>query len=149
MNVTQAHGVALLATTNNPHSAILEVLSRCYEQGVRNIVVEFSGSGDEGSLDDIHITDADSAPIELSKLSVEHYELYDDLSTKIDYFIERNVDWNWVDDSGGGGRLSIDLETTDINVSGYTYEVETRDADGCSLDVEDLVGVGNLIEVKI
>jgi len=146
MNVTQAHGVALLATTNNPHSAILEVLSRCYEQGARNIVVEFSGGGDEGCVDDIHITDADSAPIELG---VGHYEIYGDLSTNIDYFIERNVDWNWVDNTGGGGRLSIDLETTNIYVSGYTYEVETHEVDGCSLDVEDLVGVGNFIEVKI
>ena len=90
-------------------------LMNCKHLGVVEISIEFSGSGDSGDIDDIYFrTEKDSYEyIDMPDKKAE--ELIRDFAWDI---IQSKVDTvgDWVNNEGGYGTITIDVENNTFNL---------------------------------
>jgi hypothetical protein len=89
--------------------------------GVTSINAEFSGGGDEGSINSPVFT---GGPIqELADkegLSITGFET--DAKSMVEDFISAHINFDWYNNEGGGGDITINVETGEIEITGYYYE---------------------------
>lgn len=93
------------------------------DQGVNRIIINFSGSGDSGDIDDIEYYQeneeiSSSIQIKDSDENVLRDFAYDIISSKVDTV------GDWVNNEGGYGNVEIDVETNHytLNYSQRTTE---------------------------
>lgn len=134
--LTAEHVPAIAALLGAPEDPLLKDLAEFYTKGVRQVIVEFSGSGDSGDIDNIDWVFDPSTPAEARDINDSpslHENLYQLLSSIV------HIDW--VNDEGGGGELTIDLNTMEYTVDSYYFERVRTDADsdsGVLFDLETL-----------
>jgi hypothetical protein len=136
------------AKLNGENASLLTSLAALYSQGVRQVEVTFRGSGDSGDIDDIDYLTArdrsmkrpsktwDNAAQKAVDVPGEIEDPADFSDQLLDLFNE-HVTTDWYNNEGGGGKISIDLNTLEIDISSYWYELEARDGDGASLKLDD------------
>jgi hypothetical protein len=101
------------------NSKLKEILTKLKEKGCTWVRVEFSGSGDDGSIQEIEFT-PDDPTFRAKELELEN-ELYD--------YLASNVEIDWVNNEGGGGALEIDMVGDGIKLTLDSYYNETRQVD--------------------
>ena len=87
------------------------LISRLRDEGITSVYINYDGSGDSGSISDI-----DFEPFGYHILN-NHY------------------DWDWYNNDGGYGNVSIDVEDSTVSVNGY---VRTTDEAYEKINIEDL-----------
>lgn len=110
----QAHWLA-----QNQPSILLLMLTT----GAAKIQAVFSGGGDSGQIDEVHLLDANG------KLMDEaHHKENQEAISKIEDFIYTRLEdmpFDWVNNEGGSGTLTIDVKTGECEIDGQEYVTET------------------------
>lgn len=107
---------------------VLIALRSC--TGLLHIVVEFNGQGDSGQIDDIHLRGIADEDIKDMPLPPELAALFDepraDMATVHKFIetwcydeIERIVDFDWYNNDGGGGTITIEPYTGLFKIDAY------------------------------
>lgn len=138
----------IAAKLNGNNASLLTSLAELYSHGVRRVEVTFRGSGDSGDIDDIEYYTArnrcmnrpssvwnndkqEAVPV------AGEIEDPDGFTDQVLELFCDNVQVDWVNNEGGGGKLAIDLNTLEIDISSYYYEIETREGDSTSLKLDE------------
>lgn len=117
---------------------LVRMCGALYNAGAREMTVEFSGSGDSGDVDDVYFRgEADAQLVEDVRASA--YDVYDP-DVMADWLGEV-VPIDWVNNDGGGGTATINLETLEVNISCYYYELEAHDGPPVSMRLDQIAGV--------
>lgn len=85
------------------------------EKGVKNIHIEYAGSGDSGAIDSIDVFEGDY------NLTHEEYQSVEDFA----YSILDNYEYDWYNNEGGYGTVKIDLDEMTWEIDGYIYEYKS------------------------
>jgi len=86
--------------------------------GTHSIIVTFSGSGDDGGIDEIQLFDFYEKDISTDSIFNKHGTLespLEQLFYECIYNLSR-FEGNWVDDDGGFGTLTINLEINEYEL---------------------------------
>ncbi len=94
------------------------IFEKMKEHNVDKIVVEFSGQGDSGDIDNVDFPDHVDLKVQ-ANLEEEVTEFFNEE-------VSQNIP-NWYDNGGGGGRLTFTLEGKTIICDSYVNYVETLD----------------------
>jgi hypothetical protein len=122
-NKILANLVALKMTSKHPEMVGWMVKLVEAFPTLRHIRVEFSGGGDSGDINDYFLEDSDHADIKFAT----NFPVAPDRDDFLHSFINTHVPCDWVNNDGGGGQLSFDLETGEVEVDSHYYEtVETE-----------------------
>lgn len=101
----------------------LAFIAKLKDNGISIIRIEFSGSGDSGSIDSTEVLDKNEDNIDLENSDllerIEDYG-YDILSNQYNY--------DWYNNDGGRGTLIINIDTLEWNIDGVYYELIENDA---------------------
>lgn len=84
-------------------------------RGGTSIDIMFEGGGDSGYIEDITVHGTESP------LSTEENRFLEDWAYD---FLSYTIDYDWVNNEGGGGTLSIDLEDGGWEIDGYYRTTE-------------------------
>jgi hypothetical protein len=105
------------------------LLKQLREQGFDKVVIGFAGSGDEGSIHDIDGYTNGSAVSLWDHPGIESwaYSLVED----------DKVDFDWVNNEGGGGTATIDVATGRVEWDRFYYEQTTVPLDPLITHVRD------------
>jgi hypothetical protein len=102
--------------------------------GYRYLVLEYSGSGDSGGVDDYRLLKEDSVEVFEDDYDINTYtnqlngiKVWDYFESIIDDQLNNLPDW-WNND-GGGGEALLDLYTGKFFAKHYVRIVETEDSD--------------------
>jgi hypothetical protein len=123
-------------------AAFAEEQTALLAAGVVAVGCEFSGSGDDGEINDIRVLMAEDVPAPVAAsvdLSESVAELVDrgcdpaDVSGAPDprdlmYFALDRFDGDWVNNEGGYGHALLDLRTGVLIIDGYQYVQHTEAA---------------------
>jgi hypothetical protein len=91
--------------------ALKVLIDELKERGVRGLTVEFSGGGDEGSINEITFEPNEPAGYQSGPLE-------DALN---DYLTDQGDWWN---NDGGGGTLKVDVATGKLDLDIYFNEIK-------------------------
>jgi hypothetical protein len=99
-------------------------VSSLKNMGITQLIGEYDGSGDSGSIDTIYAEDEECEIIDTDEAIASKIEemLYDVLSN--------NYNFDWYNNDGGYGRVIIDIEDKTWRVHGYVRNIEKADASG-------------------
>jgi hypothetical protein len=99
-------------------------VSSLKNMGITELVGEYDGSGDSGSIETIYCEDEDGSIISIESEVESKVEemLYEVLSN--------NYDYDWYNNDGGYGRVTINLEDKTWKVHGYVRNIQDADASG-------------------
>lgn len=119
---------AKLRETCDPET--LQLFALANKCGVTRAEIDFSGSGDSGDVNDTtmyrgeeYVKDHNEDEKKLDSLLNEYF--HDQLSDRIG--------WDWYNNEGGGGSVTIDFVSGQIEISGYYYT--PHDADGETFNI--------------
>ena len=102
--------------------------------GITSINAEFSGGGDDGSINSPVFT---GGPIQeladKAGLSVTCFET--DAKNMVEAFISSHVNFDWYNNEGGGGDVTINVETGEVEITGYYYEQTCVSVDPVKVNV--------------
>jgi hypothetical protein len=119
-----ANLVAMKMTSKHPEMVAWMVkLVEAYPT-LRYIKVRFSGSGDSGDIDDYELVDSEGEST-LKNLPVDSVTASWIAPNPDDFlhgFLSTHVQCDWYNNEGGGGELSFDLKTGEVEVNSYYYE---------------------------
>jgi len=99
-------------------------VSSLKNMGITELVAEYDGSGDSGSIETVYGEDDDGNVIHLdtdveSKVEEMLYEVLTD-----------NYDYDWYNNEGGYGKVTINLDDKTWRVDGYVRNIEDASASG-------------------
>ena len=92
------------------------------EQNIEMIQIDFAGSGDSGNIDDKTYYDADNMIVK--DITDEQDSLMEDIA---DHILSSHYQYDWYNNDGGGGKLTINLKEKSWTIDGYQYEVQRID----------------------
>lgn len=119
------------------------LILRLKDLEIKKILVEFSGSGDSGGIDDIYlynIEDIDILSSEYNEIdSEEKVSLRDKIETFAYRFIDAKINFNWWNNEGGRGSIEIDLIKNIIESEGQEYYTETIDHEFSDENLTDYI----------
>jgi hypothetical protein len=92
--------------------------------GITELVGEYDGSGDSGSIENVYCEDDDSNTIDVDDVILSKVEemLYNVLSD--------NYDYDWYNNDGGYGTVRINIEDKTWKVDGIVRTTQDADASG-------------------
>jgi hypothetical protein len=92
------------------------------EKGIKEIKIDYDGSGDSGSIEDaIFYNDKDEI-VELPDFETHAKDIGD-------HIISRHYSWDWYNNEGGYGCIVIDIEDKTWKIDGYVREITSIEAD--------------------
>ncbi len=99
-------------------------VSSLKNMGITELIAEYDGSGDSGSIETVYGKDKEGEIIYLdtdveSKAEEMLYEV-----------LSNNYEYDWYNNDGGYGSVTIDLEDKTWRVDGYVRSIERADASG-------------------
>jgi hypothetical protein len=99
-------------------------VSSLKNMGITELVAEYDGSGDSGSIETVYCEDEDGNIISIESEVESKVEemLYEVLSN--------NYSYDWYNNDGGYGRVIIDLDDKTWRVDGYVRTTEDANASG-------------------
>lgn len=103
----------IIQTTIPLESGFTNILFNLAAQGVKNIIIRYSGSGDSGQLDEM---------IAIKRDDSTEYELENSLKTRIENYVFSNlIDRlpDWYNNEGGGGELVIEVADASYSCDHY------------------------------
>ena len=102
------------------------LISRLRDEGVTHVEINYSGSGDSGSIEDVYIsTSKDYNREESDRLHAIFGAELQDLGYHI---LENHYSWDWYNNEGGYGSVNIDVKTSDISINGYVRDITNAHA---------------------
>jgi hypothetical protein len=122
-----------------------------YKLGVVKAEIEFSGSGDSGDIDEVNIyrkngtafeeiapkkLNPETDEFEVDPTYTDDHKTLEELVEK--FFHENNPDyvqWDWYNDEGGSGRLTLWFDNGHVHVTGSYNEVVSHDAGAYTFNV--------------
>jgi hypothetical protein len=109
----------------------LQLFTLANKCGVTRAEIDFSGSGDSGEVNDSVLYRGDEY------VKDHHDEDVGKLDSLLNaYFHEHlsdRIGWDWYNNEGGGGQVTIHFTTGQIEISGYYYT--QCDADGETFNI--------------
>ena len=108
------------------------LISRLRDAGVTHVEINYSGSGDSGSVEDVYITTSKYDKEEQDELHATFDGELQDLGYHI---LEHHYHWDWYNNEGGYGSVNIDVKTSEIFINGYVREVTDASE---SVDIEQV-----------
>lgn len=95
----------------------LLILKRLQDSGTKSIRIEFSGSGDDGDIDDIEFFDDDYNNVLLNSHTID--AISNELRELAWVLISEKVDrvGDWINNEGGFGHIIIDVEKKTYNLN--------------------------------
>jgi hypothetical protein len=122
------------AEDQDDSAAIMELLTG---YGVAHITIEYSGGGDSGQIDEINVTGvADAQQVPLAK---EHECMLGKPGTLKDLIdrwadgITEQLGYDWYNNDGGGGTITITPSEGKVDVDAHYFETQSVTA-----EVEDI-----------
>ena len=110
---------------------LIQLLSILKDNNVQKIHVHYDGGGDDGMIHDIEFKDHDNKNkdiiFEEDAENLAFNKLTDDLEEYLYRKISNTVDWDWVNNEGGYGYLSLDINDLKINIAHKQRVVEDYD----------------------
>ena len=99
-------------------------ISSLKNMGITELVGEYDGSGDSGSIEHVYCEDEDANTIDVDDVILSKVEemLYEVLSN--------NYEYDWYNNDGGYGTVRINIEEKTWNVDGAIRNVEDASASG-------------------
>ena len=99
-------------------------VSSLKNMGITELVAEYDGSGDSGSIENVYCEDDDSNTIDVDDVILSKVEemLYEVLSD--------NYDYDWYSNDGGYGTVRINIEDKTWKVDGAVRSIEDACASG-------------------
>jgi hypothetical protein len=137
-----ANLVAMKMTAKQPEMVAWMVkLVEAYPT-LRYVKVTFHGGGDSGDIDEYELEDSEGAAIDstLNNLpvgSLTSVTLAPDKDEFLYKFLDQHVQCDWVNNDGGGGILTFDLETGEVEVTSYYYETVETECDDVTVNLLD------------
>jgi hypothetical protein len=108
------------------------LISRLRDEGITRVYINYDGSGDSGSISDIDFEPFRYGTDEYVKAN----EMFSGELEDFGYHILNNhYNWDWYNNDGGYGNVSIDVEDSTVSVNGY---VRTTEEAYESVNIEDL-----------
>ena len=104
-------------------------LLKLKDKGVSEILIEFSGGGDSGDVDNVSFKDFNGNYVNQDSTTVTVFE---DLAWKL---IADKVDTvgDWVNNEGGWGEITINVVNSDYDLNYYQRTTEDFDWSACEL----------------
>ena len=100
------------------------LISRLRDEGVTHVEINYSGSGDSGSVEDVYITKGNSSKDYNQEEADRLHAIFDAELQDLGYHIlENHYSWDWYNNEGGYGSVGINVATSDISINGYVREV--------------------------
>jgi hypothetical protein len=127
-----ANLVGMKMTTKHPEMVAWMVKLVEDYPTLRYIKVEFSGGGDSGDINDYFLEDNIGADIKSASPTVAP-----DKDEFLHQFLNTHVPCDWVNNDGGGGILTFDLETGEVEISSYYYETVETECDDVTVNLLD------------
>lgn len=128
-----ANLVGMKMTAKQPEMvAWLLKLAEAYPT-LRYVKVTFHGGGDSGDIDDYELEDSECASIN----PAIGFPLSPDKDEFLYKFLDKHVHCDWVNNDGGGGVLTFDLETGEVRVDSYYYETIETECDAVTVNLLD------------
>lgn len=124
-----ANLVALKMTTNQPQMVdwMAKLVEAC--PTLHYIHMEFSGGGDSGDINYIDLRDSTETSIEIDE-SQRNSIMHPSEDGFLYKFLDQHVTCDWVNNDGGGGEVTFNLETGEVKVvSHYFEQVQTEHDD--------------------
>ena len=90
-------------------------LKKLKDHNVAIVEVHYSGGGDDGCIDQILCKNIDDDHIDNINVDLEEY-FYN--------YISRNIEWDWINNEGGYGCLTLNVETQKIEIDHSQRTVE-------------------------
>ena len=99
-------------------------VSSLKNMGITELVAEYDGSGDSGSIESVYCEDEDGNNIHADDVTLSKVEemLYQILSYEYDY--------DWYNNEGGYGTVRINIEDKTWKVDGVVRTTQDADASG-------------------
>ena len=99
-------------------------VSSLKNMGITELVAQYDGSGDSGSIEHVYCEDEDANTIDVDDVILSKVEemLYEVLSN--------NYDYDWYNNDGGYGTVRINIEDKTWKVDGVIRSIESADASG-------------------
>ena len=85
-------------------------LKKLRDHNVAKVEVNYSGGGDDGMIDDMDFYDMDGN-------NIDNINIDDCLEEYFYSYICRHVQWDWINNDGGYGALTIDLTTNELDIN--------------------------------
>tara|TARA_R110001592_G_scaffold6586_2_gene35501 strand:- start:2107 stop:2517 length:411 start_codon:yes stop_codon:yes gene_type:complete len=98
-------------------------IKKLRDKNLTKVVVSYSGGGDDGCIDDYHSYTMDEKGDE-KFTSVDLKSFSDAFEDYIYELLHNTVQWDWVNNSGGYGQLTIDLDNQSVYVDHNQNTVE-------------------------
>jgi hypothetical protein len=95
-------------------------VSSLRNMGITELVGEYDGSGDSGSIETIYCEDEDG-----NTISIES-----DVESKVEEMLSDNYMYDWYNNDGGYGTVRINIEDKTWKVDGVVRSIEDANASG-------------------
>lgn len=111
------------------------VVLRQAPYNIAKLTIQFNGSGDSGSVDSIDIISVLDGPVDQTiPIGADLKEAHPELTTLAQWLdawaydlIESMIEFDWVNNEGGGGTIQIDLFTGQVICDAYANIMTTED----------------------
>ena len=98
-------------------------IKKLRDKNLTKVIVSYSGGGDDGCIDDYQsYTIDEKGDSKFSKTDLKSFS--DAFEDYIYELLHNTVEWDWVNNSGGYGELTIDLDNQSIHVDHNQNTVE-------------------------
>jgi len=102
---------------------IFQTLLELKDLNIYKILIEYSGSGDSGGIDNVIYLDKNNDEIE--GIEENYPKLNDELRDYV-YDLLQDVE-DWYNNEGGYGTVTIDLINNSYNIDNHIYYMQTED----------------------
>ena len=99
-------------------------LKKLRDLNVSKVEISYSGGGDDGCIDDYQAFKINSEGKEQLNRDLELSSFSDAFDDYVYDLLSSTVEWDWVNNEGGWGLLTIDIENENIDVNHSQRHVE-------------------------
>jgi len=104
------------------------LLRELKDNGLVKLEISYNGGGDDGCIDSF-------SGYELDEKGVERWS-QDSISQKFQDEFDDNIEWDWINNDGGYGTITIDLETGKMTIDHSQRHVEEYYYDNIESELE-------------
>tara|TARA_R110000744_G_scaffold323334_3_gene429220 strand:- start:1853 stop:2242 length:390 start_codon:yes stop_codon:yes gene_type:complete len=101
-------------------------LKKLKDKNLTKITVSYSGGGDDGCIDDYtayHLNEkGEEDYIPYNEINLDSFS--DAMDDYIYSLLSNTIEWDWINNSGGYGELTIDLEKQSVSINHNQNTVE-------------------------
>ena len=112
------------------------MLRELKDNGLVRLEVSYSGGGDDGCIDTYSGYELDEKGVEKWSQDSVPGNFEQEFDDYLYTFISDNIEWDWINNDGGYGTITIDLETGKMTIDHSQRHIEDYHYDDIESELE-------------